>query len=43
MRVTTKVVEPNGPKLDVLSPEPVQASDLTLRSSTRPGSPLQQV
>jgi hypothetical protein len=34
---------PNGPKLDVPSPELVQVSDLTLMSSTRPGSPPQQV
>jgi hypothetical protein len=29
--------------LNIPSPEPVQASDLTLRTGTRPGSPPQQV
>jgi hypothetical protein len=38
--VITEVVGPKGPKL---SPKPVQASGLTLRSGTQPGSPLQQV
>jgi hypothetical protein len=41
--VTMEAVGPNGPKPDVPSLEPVQASDLTLRSGTQPGSPLQQV
>jgi hypothetical protein len=36
-------VGPHGLKSDALSPKPVQVSDLTLISGTRPGSPLQQV
>jgi hypothetical protein len=41
--VTAEAVGPNGPKPDVPSPEPVQVSDLTLRSGTRRGSPSQKV
>ena len=40
IRVTTEAVGPKGLKSDAPSPEPVQASGLTLRSGTRPGSPL---
>jgi hypothetical protein len=37
---TAEAVRPHDPKLDAPSPEPVQASDLTLISGTRCGSPL---
>jgi hypothetical protein len=43
IHVTVKAMEPKGLKFDAPSPDPVQVSDLTLRSGTRPGSPLQQV
>jgi hypothetical protein len=37
---TAEAVGPHGPKPNAPSPEPVQASDLTLISGTRYGSPL---
>jgi hypothetical protein len=36
---TVETVGPHGPKSDALSPELEQASDVTLRWGTRPGSP----
>jgi hypothetical protein len=37
---TVKTKGPHGLKPNVLSPKPVQASNLTLRLGTHPGSPL---
>jgi hypothetical protein len=38
--VITETAGAQGLKFNAPSPEPEQASDLTLRSGTRPGSPL---